>query len=267
MHARRIVVATATVVLALCGGAAAAAEAGAPDGTAAAIAALAATLDPRVADALARIDGPGRQLLALRSYLRSRAHLAERWSWTAEQIADYAASPEHRALEAEIERVRTAFAQANPGFELWVNPQARSLDTQIEHWNHNASDAAAAEDLLAALRARLATSSPEALQPAQARQTTTEFLQSYVPTPIPTLAAPGLSPHGQMRAIDFQVQKDGQIVAGPAADSIASVWDAQGWAARLDAAVHEGSRQFIGPLASPREPWHFTYVPDAVVSR
>ena len=50
------------------------------------IAQLAARQDPRVAEALARIDGTGRRLLALRSYLRSRDHLAERWSWTQEQI-------------------------------------------------------------------------------------------------------------------------------------------------------------------------------------
>jgi len=32
----------------------------------------------------------------------------------------------------------------------------------------------------------------------------------------------------------------------------------QGWGERLDAAVRAASRQFIGPLASPREPWHYT---------
>jgi len=51
--------------------------------------ALAAEQDPRVTDALGRIDGAGRQLLALRSYVRSRAHLSDRWSWTSEQIAAY----------------------------------------------------------------------------------------------------------------------------------------------------------------------------------
>ena len=44
-------------------------------------------LDSRVAQTLAQLDGTGRQLLALRSYLRSSPHLAERWSWTQEQIA------------------------------------------------------------------------------------------------------------------------------------------------------------------------------------
>ena len=51
------------------------------------IEALSAKQDPRVADALSRIGGPGRRLLALRTYVRGRANLADRWSWTSEQIA------------------------------------------------------------------------------------------------------------------------------------------------------------------------------------
>ena len=66
------------------------------------IEALAAEQDPRVADALSRIDGAGRRLLALRSYVRSRAHLADRWSWTSEQIAAYEGTAEHGELQQEI---------------------------------------------------------------------------------------------------------------------------------------------------------------------
>ena len=61
--------------------------------------------DPRVADAWERIDGTGRRLLALRSYVRSRAHLADRWSWTSEQIAAYRGRRSIGELQQEIDRV------------------------------------------------------------------------------------------------------------------------------------------------------------------
>ena len=60
------------------------------------LASISAQLDPRVAQTLAQLDGSGRQLLALRSYLRSAPRLAERWSWTQEQIEAFEGSPEQR---------------------------------------------------------------------------------------------------------------------------------------------------------------------------
>jgi hypothetical protein len=83
--------------------------------------------------------------------------------------------------------------------------------------------------------------------------------------PVP-LAVPGLSPHGQMRAVDFQVHRAGAVVAGPSAATIGEVWDGEGWAQRLDAAVRAASCRFVGPLAAPREPWHYTYEPTAVAT-
>ena len=44
------------------------------------VASISAQLDPRVAQTLAQLDGTGRRLLALRSYLRNASHLDERWS-------------------------------------------------------------------------------------------------------------------------------------------------------------------------------------------
>ncbi len=228
---------------------------------------VAAAQDPRVQEALARIDGTGRRLLALRSYLRSHAHLAERWSWTAEQIAAFEGSPERRALDAEVERVRAAFQQANPGYDLWINPQVRSLDVQLEHWNTNESVTVAADALLAAASEFVAAPAFPAERPAAARAALEAFVRDYVPTPPPSIAAPGLSPHGQMHAIDFQVHRDGKIVAGPSFSSIALDWDAAGWTERLETAVRAATPRFVGPLPSPREPWHYTYVPEAVVSR
>jgi hypothetical protein len=225
---------------------------------------IAAKTDPRVAEILPRIEGAGGKLLALRSYLRSGPHLAERWSWTQEQIAVYAGSTEQRELNAEIQRVREAFEQANPGFELFVNPQVRSLDIQLANWNGNQSVAAAATRLLQDAIAHLGKAATDA---ALGTPMLEAFLQSYSPQPTPALAAPGLSPHGQMRAIDFQVHRGGEIIAGPDTRTVGTVWEQGGWATRLDRAVREASHKFIGPLAAPREPWHYTYTPVAVADQ
>jgi len=230
------------------------------------VAAIAAELDPHVADALARIDGAGRRLLALRSYLRSSTHLAERWSWTQEQMTAYQQSSEHHELQEAIDRVNASFMSANPGYELWVNPEVRSLDVQIEHWNTNESVAAAAEGLAAAAREHVASPAFAAAGPGSAARKLQSFLGAYVPVPTPTIAAPGLSPHGQMRAVDFQVHQGGRVIAGTRTSTMEADWDAAGWSARLEAAVRSASRQFVGPLVSPREPWHYTFTPEAVAS-
>lgn len=226
-------------------------------------AAIAAKTDARVDELLPRIDGVGSRLLALRSYLRSGGHLSERWSWTQEQIAAYEGSPEQLELNAEVQRVREAFEHLNPGFELFVNPQVRSLDIQLASWNRNDSVAAASARLVQDAIAHLATASGDTASADMLEA----FLKSYAPEPVPTVAAPGLSPHGQMRAIDFQVHKGTEIVAGPDTHTIGSTWERGGWAARLDTAVREASRKFIGPLISPREPWHYTYTPVAVADQ
>ncbi len=228
------------------------------------VTAVVAQLDPRVARTLARLEGTGRQLLALRSYLRSASHLAERWSWTEEQIAAFEGSPEQRNLQREIGRVQEVFTRGNPGFDLYVNSQVRSLDVQIEHWNSNASVAAAAHEILAAALALVESSAFRGTDAPRAAQAFRDFLSSHTPVPTPTIAAPGLSLHGQMRAIDFQVHQGGRVVAGPSTASIAADWEAAGWAARLDAAVRAASNKFVGPQASPPAPWHYTYVSEPV---
>lgn len=228
---------------------------------------LGAALDGRAMAALESIDGSGRRLLALRSYLRSHRNLGDRWSWTEEQIRAYEGSAEQRELQQEIERVRAAFVAANPGFQLWVNPQVRSLDVQLEHWNENESVERAGAKLLVDLKAFLASFSPAGASPTEARSLADEFLRSYLPSPAPTLAAPGLSAHGQMRAVDFQVHRGDTVIAGPSASSIAADWDAGGWAGRLDNAVRSASQRFIGPLVNPREPWHYTFTPDRLSER
>jgi hypothetical protein len=221
---------------------------------------IARQIDERVVEVLPRIDGLGARLLALRSYLRSGERLAERWSWSQLQIAAYRGSAEQQELQAEIDRVREAFVRGSPGYELFVNPEVRSLDIQLANWNRNDSVAAASARLLADVQAHSSAAGRGA-------QVLAAFLKSYAPEPVPTVAAPGLSPHGQMRAIDFQVHQRGQVIAGPDSSTIESTWEQAGWALKLDAAVRQASSRFVGPLASPREPWHYTFSPLEVATR
>jgi hypothetical protein len=220
-----------------------------------------AGLDSRVIDTLRQIVSPDRRLLALRGYLRAGVSLAERWSWSQERISDYPSTPEGKAAAAEIEAVSAAFAAANPGFSLHVNRNVRSLEVQIAHWNTNESVGKAAGDLVAALERGFAidasTPSPDQLRAA---------LKQWKPDVDVALAAPGLSPHGQGRAFDFQVEHEGRIIAGADLASAIRQWDAAGWTEKLHSAVSKAGPHFAGALESPHEPWHYSYAPPATSS-
>jgi hypothetical protein len=209
-------------------------------------------------EALARIPEFGRMLLAARAYLRAGAKLAARWSWDEARIAAFEGSPEQRRLLDDIARVRAAFEASNPGLSLYVHATLRSLDRQIEAWNENASVGHSAEALLVALSASgLACRDDEEPTSDDAFGA---WLANWAPSPKPNLAAPGLSPHGQARAIDFQVAtRDGRIVAAADSSQVAAVWRAGGWDQRLAAAVSASGAPFLGPLASPDEPWHYEH--------
>jgi hypothetical protein len=227
------------------------------------LAALRSDFEPRVDATLDRIAGLDRQLLAARAYVRGRATLDDRWSWTQEEIAQYASSPLSAARDVEIARVRAAFEAANPGYTLWVNPEVRSLEVQIEAWNRNDSVAAAAQSLLAEVRTAVNRQGFAPPGTAQGREAFSTLLAHSVLDPPPTLAAPGLSAHGRMLAVDFQVWRGETTVAGPSTGDVASVWLAGGWRERLQRAVLGASRCFVGPLAQPVEPWHYVYEPEA----
>ena len=219
---------------------------------------VAARLDPRVAGTLARIPDLGARLLALRSYLRAGSTLPQRWSWTEQEIRDFEQSQEYCDAHVELDRVVAAFASAHPGYTLYVNRQVRSLDLQIERWNDNASVDAASEALLNELKQarapRRRTESPDWLQRTLAGWT--------LAVPV-TLAAPGLSAHGQARAFDFQIERDGVLVAGTETARAAEEWDTPGWTERLQDVVRTVSSRLHGPLEAPHEPWHYVYVPDS----
>src|SRR4051812_36470393 len=72
----------------------------------------------------------------------------------------------------------------------------------------------------------------------------------------PNLAPPGLSPHGQALAFDFQVLANSATVAPTDSRRIQADWLDAGWAQRLAHAMTEAGPAFKGPLLSPNEPWH-----------
>jgi hypothetical protein len=220
--------------------------------------ALAANLTPEQREALGRVKGDARRVLALRGYLRAGRDTAARWAWSRERIVSYERSPEYAAALAEIGKVRREFESANPGYTLRVNTQVRSLDEQLEKWKENDSVARAGEELLQQVREELAA--PSYAEPPNASdvQRFERFLRGATMRSTPTLAVPGFSPHGQSRAFDFQVMRGSQLIAGP---SGAGAWDKEGWTEKVREAVTRASTKFTGPLASPREPWHYDYRP------
>ena len=229
------------------------------------LAALRAGLDPRVIEALGSIEGTGRQLLAVRSYIRSAAKLDERWSWSDAQIAAYEGSPEKQRLDAAIARVRCSFESANPGRTLFVNDTVRSLDRQIEKWNRSETIKRAADYTLETMRADVASDKlPKANSP-EGVAAFRNLLVSFKPIPTPSLAAPGLSLHGRMQAVDFQVMAGDRIVAGTDPSAVGATWETSGWKAKLQTAVNDANAGFVGPLKDPNEPWHYDFRPVAGV--
>jgi hypothetical protein len=215
-------------------------------------------LPPVAREALQRVDGKPRQLLAVRGYLRAGPQLSSRWNWSAEQIRAYESSQEYRDLLAEIAAARARFEAANPGYSLYANTTARSLDLQLQRWNSSASVGVIAERLQQAAVRELSANSYPVQPDAKAAVRFANFLREWRPAPIAApLAVPGLSLHGRSRAIDFQITQNGRIIAPTEVAKVRSVWEGQGWAGKLAAALR-GTR-FVGPLKSPNEPWHYEY--------
>lgn len=220
--------------------------------------AAAEDLAPEQREALGRVETDARRVLALRGYLRAGRDAGARWAWSRERIESYEKSPEYAAALAEIEKVRREFEGTNPGYTLRVNTQVRSLDEQLKKWNENDSVARAGAELLARTLEELAGSSYAETPSAADVQRFERFLRGATTSVTPTLAVPGLSPHGQSRAFDFQVMRGSQLIAGP---SGAGSWDSEGWTEKVRASVERAGTKFTGPLASPREPWHYDYRP------
>jgi hypothetical protein len=226
------------------------------------LSAVAHDLPPVARETLQRVGSAPRQLLAARGYLRAGEQLSSRWSWSAEELRAYQDSQEYRELLAEIDAVRTRFEAQNPGYSLYANTEARSLDQQLERWNSNPSVGVIAEHLQQAATRELARNAYPARPDAEATLRFAQFLRAWRPAPTAApLAAPGLSLHGRSRAIDFQIVQNGRIIAPTEMAKVRSVWEGQGWANKLAAVMRD--TRFVGPLKSPNEPWHYEYVPRA----
>jgi hypothetical protein len=223
--------------------------------------AASARLEPEQRDALERIDDVGRRLLALRSYLRTGHRAKTRWAWSQARIESYERSGDYQAVLAELEKVRKSFAELNPGYTLRVNSKVRSLDQQLDKWNRYGSVGKAAAGLLGRARRELARPAYGAAADEADLQRFERFLRDHAPWPRPTVAAPGLSPHGQARAFDFQVLHGARLIAGMSTATAAQAWDEAGWTARLQEAVRRSTTKLQGPLSAPYEPWHYEYRP------
>jgi len=221
---------------------------------------VSATLPVHTAETLAKIEGTPRRLLAARAYLRAGEGLRSRWSWSAEEIRAHTQSAEYRALIDETEQVRRRFEAQNPGYTLYANTEARSLELQISRYNSNKSVQRAANHLHKSALAEVFRPEYASAAEAESAERFKKFLTRWRPPTAAALAAPGISRHGQLRAIDFQIMKDGAIVAPTETATVKRNWDTPGWTEKLQAAM-SGSR-FRGPLRSPYEPWHYEYDAD-----
>lgn len=228
------------------------------DAVAAYATAAASQLPEQARSAIESIDGAPRRLLATQAYLRAERNLLTRWSWNDREIAEYEQSSDYQAMNAAVATVNARFQAQNPGYSLAVNTQVRSLDLQLQRWNENPAVGRAAERIYSMARDEVRNGEYPATPNAVATQHFVAFLKSL--SAGAPLAAPGLSLHGQARAMDFQVRKGNGTVAGPDVASVADVWEKQGWARRLRQAIDPAQGIFVGPLQQPNEPWHYEYV-------
>jgi hypothetical protein len=220
---------------------------------------IAASLPKKAATTLQKIEGTPKRLLAARAYLRAGDDLHARWSWSTDEIQDHTRSPEYRALLAETDEVRSRFEAQNPGYTLYANTEARSLELQITRFNTNKSVGKVAATLHKQALAEISKPDYGSPERADSVQHFKAFLERWRPPTAAPLAAPGISRHGQLRAIDFQIMKGGAIVAPTDTGTVKRNWDAPGWTKKLQAAV--AGSNFRGPLQSPYEPWHYEYDP------
>lgn len=212
-------------------------------------------------DVYLAIEGDGRRLLAARSYLRVGDSLSQRWSWSRDEIERFRQSQQAREFEREIAKVIAEFERRNPGYSLYVNREVRSTDLQLQRWNSNPSVAKVAAQLHRAVETHLISGAYPHVPDDEALARFGRFLSTWYPNSPAPLAAPGLSAHGRARAVDFAVISGKKLVAPTEIAKVGTVWDAQGWTEKLQAAVQAAGARFKGPLQAPREPWHYEYIP------
>lgn len=262
--------------------------------------AAAKTLARELRDVLERIPNPLLRNLALRGYLiypsLGRGTIKDNWAWTSDEEKKYKESDEGKAALEGVDRVKSIFASANPGYTLGVVKKVRSLDTQIDFWNRQDKPKPpekkggeeteypgfkAAKALGFQARCELSDTRKYS-DPAEGGSVPPDSLRSFIRFIKrghvtggykPTWATPGLSDHGQLKAFDFVVLNGRQTVVGANAgkESIAK-WEkkdldgGESWKDKLKNAVEAARKsppnpKFSGPLqaGSLNEPWHYAY--------
>jgi hypothetical protein len=195
------------------------------------------------------------QLLALRRYLRlGAAAIRAQWAWTDEEAMRFGQQGKFKLLLDEASKAQTIFATANPGYTLGTSP-LRNLKRQVGLWNNNNVVQGVADSLQSHMLAFMQKSRFSDVPTRPSLAAFTFKLKGAPVHPEPTSAAPGVSDHGQMHAVDFVVRGGGRIVANVDSGTIQTVWKAGGWEAKLIAAASQ--TKLIGPLQHPYEPWHW----------
>jgi hypothetical protein len=231
-----------------------------------------------------------RRLLALRGYLRyptKRGKMSDNWAWTKEKEDAFVSGTKGVEFRAEVEKVKKEFRRLMPGYFLTGEVKARSLERQVKLWNKNET----VKNLSHALN-RKALKEIARTQKLDRHATTTTAVYADEPAAddlerfrtwlagdglvgSTTNATPGLSDHGQAKAVDFTVYKNPEEkddkagkAAGQKAEKPTKVaeqsstdmkekWDDPGFTAALTKAAR-GTR-LTGPLKVPPEAWHWTF--------
>ena len=231
-------------------------------------------LKPEILLVLRQIPDKDRRLLAIFGYIRYQykhpGDIYDIWAWDDDEISEYKKSIEHKEAQKALRHVIKAFradsAMKAKGCRLVVVPEPRSLRKQIIAWNSNGGVKKIGEKLRKVLLKEMRKAKYPATPNAHGikmlhRRLTVDWKKGTLKSP--TNATPGLSAHGQMRAVDFHVKKGGTKLAGAGGPQN---WRDQGFDRALRGAVSQANKElgrtaFKGPLKHPDEPWHYTYVP------
>jgi hypothetical protein len=199
------------------------------------------------------------QLLALRRYVRlGDKKIRAKWAWTSEETERLSQSGPALLLLSEADRVQHAFAAQNPGYALDISP-LRSLDRQVLLWSKNNSVQTSAGRLREMVASELQKHEYQEPPDGTSTRAFMAYLRRVEVKPEPTSAAPGISDHGQMRAVDFVVRRGGLIVAGTETVRISGDWERTGLERKLQRAT--SGTKLVGPLKHPHEPWHYRLGP------
>ncbi|MEZ5593494.1 MAG: hypothetical protein R3F53_23415 [Gammaproteobacteria bacterium] len=232
-------------------------------------------LKPEILLVLREITNKDRQLLAIFGYLRYQhrnpGDIYDIWAWDDDEIAEYKKSAERKVAASALNQVKKSFnadsAMKKKAFKLSVAPHVRSLQKQITAWNGNKSVLTIGKKLrtilLREIRKPIYPDTPNAAGIVQLhKRLTADWKKGTLASP--TNATPGLSSHGQMRAVDFHVKNGSGVKVGHSGNP--QNWRDKGLSSALKDAVTEankalGRTAFKGPLLRPDEPWHYTYIP------